>query len=212
MKTPTEQGLNEFDILPDVVNRDIEFLFEIGSLRNIPRAWIQHLATKCASTLEHTLRVVFIALLIAREESAKDEEKIIKMALVHDLAEARTADLAYVHKVYTTTDDARAARDLFAGTAFSDFEKILQEYEKRASIEAKIVKDADNLDIDLELRELRELGNQVAVKKQPLRKFVRDKKLYTKTAKKLWDEIQKSDPSSWHLKANKWLKVPKAGR
>lgn len=194
-----------------MVNRDLEFLYEIGSLRNIPRAWIQHLATDCASTLEHTLRVVFIALLIARREGVNNEEKIIKMALVHDLAEARTADLAYVHKVYTTTDDARAARDLFAETAFPDLEKILQEYEKRVSKEAKIVKDADNLDIDLELRELMERGNQVAKKKQPLRKFVRNKKLYTKTAKKLWDEIQKSDPASWHLSANKWLKIPKAG-
>lgn len=195
-----------------MVNRDLEFLYEIGSLRNIPRAWIQHLATDCASTLEHTLRVVFLALLIARKEGVKNEEKVIKMALVHDLAEARTADLAYVHKVYTTTDDARAARDQFAGTAFTDLERILQEYEKRESKEAKIVKDADNLDIDLELRELMERGNVVAKKKQPLRKFVRDNKLYTKTAKKLWDEIQRSDPSSWHLSANKWLKVPKAGK
>ena len=89
---------------------------------------------------------------------------------------------------------------------------MLKEYEKRDSKEAKVVKDADNLDIDLELRELMELGNEVAKKKQPLRKFVRDKKLYTKTAKKIWDEIQTSNPSSWHLKTNKWLRVPKAGR
>ena len=195
-----------------MANRDLEFLYEIGSLRNIPRAWIQHLATHCSSTLEHSLRVVFLSLLIARREGVKNEEKLIKMALVHDLAEARTADLAYVHKVYTHTDDARAAHDLFTGTALADLEDILREYEKRISAEAKIVKDADNLDIDLELRELMEQGNLVAKKKQPLRKLVRDKKLYTKTAKKIWDAIQKSDPSSWHLSANKWLKVPKAGR
>lgn len=192
--------------------RDIEFLYEIGSLRNIPRAWIQHLATDCASNLEHTLRVVFLALLIARKEGVKSEEKIIKMALIHDLPEARTVDLAYVHKVYTKTDDAQAGHDLLAGTSFSDFEDILGEYEKRISIEARIVKDADNLDIDLELRELRERGSIVAKKKQPLRKLVRDKKLYTKTAKRIWDEIQTSDPSSWHLSANKWLKTPEAGR
>ena len=195
-----------------MAHRDLEFLYEIGSLRNIPRAWIQHLATDCASNLEHTLRVVFLALLIARKEGVKNEEKIIKMALIHDLPEARTADLAYVHKVYTTTDDVGAGHDLLAGTAFSDFEGILEEYEKRASVEAKIVKDADNLDIDLELRELMEQGSLIAKKKQPLRKIVRNKKLYTKTAKKIWDEIQTSDPSSWHLSANKWLKVPKAGR
>src|SRR3989338_5210105 len=172
-------------ILFGMKDRDLEFLYEVGSLRNIPRAWIQHLATECASTLEHTLRVVFLALLIARKEGVKNEEKLIKMALIHDLAEARTADLAYVHKVYTKSDDARAARDQFAGTIFADLEDMLKEYEKRDSKEAKVVKDADNLDIDLELRELMELGNEVAKKKQPLRKFVRDKKLNTKTAKNM---------------------------
>lgn len=192
--------------------RDIDFLYEIGSLRNIPRAWIQHLAANCASNLEHTVRVVFLALLIARKEGVKNEEKIIKMALIHDLPETRTADLAYVHKVYTKTDDARAAHDLFAGTSFADLEEVLEEYEARKSEEAKIVKDADNLDVDLELRELMEQGNGVAKKKQPLRKIVRQKKLYTKTAKKIWDDIQRSDPSNWHVSANKWLKVPEAGR
>ena len=195
-----------------MAKRDLEFLYEIGSLRNIPRAWIQYLATDCASTLEHTLRVVFIALLIARREKAADEGKIIKMALIHDLPETRTADLAYVHKVYTKSDDARAAKDMFAGTAFGDLEKLLEEYEARESLEAKIVKDADNLDIDIELRELVERGNEVAKKKLPLRSLIREQKLYTKTAKKLWDEIQTSDPSRWHLSANKWLKDPRAGR
>lgn len=195
-----------------MLGRDIEFLYEIGSLRNIPRAWVQHLGSGTASTLEHTLRVAFLALMIARKEGVKDEEKVLKMALLHDLAEARTADLAYVHKVYSTTDDARAAHDQLEGTALAGLEGVLAEYEKRECIEARIVKDADNLDIDLELKELEELGNQVAVKKGPLRRFVRDEKLYTETARKMWDEIQDSDPSSWHLSANKWRRVPGAGR
>lgn len=191
---------------------DLEFLFEIGSLRNIPRAWIQHLGVPVASTLEHTLRVIFLALLIARREDKGDENTIIKMALVHDLAETRTADLAYVHKVYTKTDDARAARDLFASTSLADFEKILAQYEKRDSIEAKIVKDADNLDIDVELKELEEQGHKLPAKWMKMRKFVRDKKLYTKTAKTLWDKLQKANVATWHIEANKWKKLPNAGR
>ncbi len=197
-------------------SRDFEFLFEIGSLRNIPRAWIQHLGVPCASTLEHTLRVIFLALLIARRENKKgnmsDEDTIIRMALVHDLAEARTADLAYVHKVYTKTDDARAARDLFASTSFTDLEDVLAQYEKRDSIEAKIVKDADNLDVDVELKELEERGHRLPAKWVKMRKFVRDKKLYTKTAKTLWDKLQKADVTAWHMEANKWKKLPNAGR
>ena len=195
-----------------MADRDLEFLYEIGSLRNIPRAWIQHLGVPCASNLEHMMRVVFLALLIARREGKGDQDLIMKMALVHDLAETRTADLAYVHKVYSQTDDLRAAHDLFAGTSFVDLEGIHTLYKKRDSIEAKIVKDADNLDVDLELKEFEEQGHKLPGKWAKMRKFVRDKKLYTKTAKKLWDELQRSNVAQWHMEANKWKKLPNAGR
>ena len=193
-------------------NRDIEFLFEIGSLRHIPRAWVQHLGVPVASTLEHTQRMVFLALLISRMEKKGDEGTIIKMVLAHDLAEARTADLAYVHKVYSKADDLRAARDMFAKTAFVDFEKVVAAYERRDSIEAKIVKDADNLDVDVELKELEEQGHQLPAKWRKMRKMVRDKNLYTKSAKKLWDDLQKANVSEWHMQANKWKVNQNAGK
>ncbi len=193
-------------------SRDLEFLFEIGSMRNIPRAWIQHLGVPVASNLEHTMRVIFLALLIARREKKGDENLIMKMALVHDLAETRTADLAYVHRVYSKTDELRAAHDLFEGTAFSDLERVLEQYEKRDSIEAKIVKDADNLDIDVELKEYEEQGHKLPAKWSKMRKFVRDEKLYTKTAKALWDQLQKTNVAQWHMDANKWKKLPGAGK
>ena len=139
--------------------------------------------------------------------------KIIKMALVHDVAETRTSDLSYVQKVYVTADESRAADDMFKNTMFGDLRKVLSLYEKRDTIEAKIVKDADNLDIDLELKEIEELGSKLPQKwTLNNRKFVRDEKLYTESAKKLWDDIQTSDPSNWHRNMNKWLTDPNAGK
>ena len=135
------------------------------------------------------------------------------MALIHDLAETRVSDLSYVQKVYVEADEDKAAQDLFQGTSLSDLDKeILKEYEERNSLEAKIVKDADNLEVDLELKELAERGSKLPSKWREMRKFVRDTKLYTDSAKSLWDEIQDSDVSSWHLGANKWLKIPEAGK
>lgn len=192
--------------------KDLEFLFEIGSLKNVERGWKQLLVLHCASTLEHTLRTVFLALLIARKEGVKDEEKIIKMALVHDLEETRTSDLAHVQKVYVHADSNRAAHDLFKGTSFEDlYREELYEYKERKTLEAKIVKDADNLDVDFELKEFKEQGSNLPAKLAASRKKVRDEKLYTRTAKELWDAIQKSDAASWHLAANKWLEMPNAG-
>jgi len=192
--------------------RDIEFLFELGSLRNMQRGWIQHLGTNCANDLEHTMRVVWLALILARREGVGDENKIIKMALVHDIGETRTSDLSYIQKVYVKADEERAVHDIFANTILTDFEEVVREYEKRDCIEAKLVKDADNLDVELELKELVEQGHQLPKKWAVFRRVVRDEKLYTEAAKRFWDELQDADPSSWHCSANKWLKMPEAGK
>ena len=195
------------------IKRDIEFLYEIGTLKNMERSWQQFMGSGCASVLEHTHRVVFLALLIARGEKFKDEEKIIKMALVHDLSETRTGDTNYLTAVYVKRDDKKAVQDTLAGTSLADLRTdILEEYEARKTLAAKIVKDADNLDVDIELKEMEERGSIVAKKMEPSRRLIRARKLYTKTAKSMWDEIQKADPSAWHLKANKWMKMKNAGR
>jgi len=194
-------------------SRDIDFLYEIGSLRNVPRGWRQHLGFDVASDLEHTYRLIWLALLISRMEKQGDENVIIKMGLVHDIAETRTSDHSYVQKVYVTADEARAADDMFKNTMFGDLREVLKQYEHRDSIEAKIVKDADNLDIDLELKEIEEMGSKLPGKWDKLnRRMVRDTKLYTESAKKIWDQIQDSDPSNWHRNMNKWLTDPNAGK
>ncbi len=195
------------------LKRDIEFLYELGSLRNIQRGWRQHFGMDVANDLEHTIRVVWIALLIARLEGVKDEEKVIKMALVHDMAETRVSDHSYVQKVYVKADEHSAANDLFGGTSFENLNnETLKEYELRESIEAKIVKDADNLDVDLEMRELEQKGSQLPRKWMANRSLVRNQKLYTESAKKIWDSLNEVDVDSWHMETNKWNRIPDAGK
>ena len=58
------------------LSRDLEFLYELGSLRNMQRGCRQHLGVDCANDLEHTMRVVFLALAIGRREGNIDENKI----------------------------------------------------------------------------------------------------------------------------------------
>lgn len=146
------------------IKRDIELLYEIGSLRNVPRGWRQHLAVDCASDLEHTMRVMYLALALARREGAGNEELIMKMALTHDVAETRTADHSIVQKVYVEEHEEEALHDMLAGTSLTNLEDVVRLYRERTTIEAKLVKDADNLDIDLELKELEEQGHQLPKK------------------------------------------------
>lgn len=196
------------------MKKDIDFLFEIGSLRQVPRAWQQVLTGKVQNIAEHIFRMTMIAWIIAIAEKA-DTEKVIKMCLIHDIAESRTGDIAFMHREYVVRHEDLASEHIFKDTGLqNESAKLLKEYEERISLEAKIVKDADNLDVDLELKELSKIGDSSAIGMQKNhRPTIRAKKLYTKTAKKMWDEIQKTNPNAWHevLTAN-WVKNKKGAR
>jgi len=47
------------------MKRDVEFLFEVGTLRLIDRTWRQFGGANFANVAEHTFRVMWIAALIA---------------------------------------------------------------------------------------------------------------------------------------------------
>lgn len=183
------------------LSRDIEFIFEIGSLRFMQRTWIQFLQTQVADNADHIFRVMWISLVLARHEGIKNEEKIIKMALLHDIPETRAPDTNYVSKIYSTRDEEKALDHMLKDTVFAEeFRALFEEYEKRETIEAKIVKDADNLDVDFELSEIYTRGH--AIKANWQRTNVR-KSFFTKTAEKIWDELQTADPNKWHIDAHK---------
>ncbi|MDP3875146.1 MAG: HD domain-containing protein [bacterium] len=197
-----------------MAKRDIDFLFEIGSLRNVSRAWQQILTGKVQNISEHIFRTTMIAWIIAVAEKA-DVPKVLKMCLIHDVAESRTGDIAFMHREYVTRHEELAEAHIFQDTILKKEATILfKEYAKRQSLEAKIVKDADNMDADLELKELARIGDSAAIgMRKDHRPTIRAKKLYTKTAKRMWDEIQKANPNAWHKAlTNKWVRNNKAAK
>jgi putative hydrolase of HD superfamily len=181
------------------MKRDLEFLYEVGCLRRQQRSWSQFLFPDAASNTDHTFRVIWTALALARRENLPNTEKVLKMALVHDLPESRTGDTNYLSRQYVSENNSQAIADIFAETILEEeFTALLKEYEQRESMEAKIVKDADNLDVDMELAEAMAMGNPLLEKFQEHRKLVYDM-FYTESAKELWTEIQSADPHAWHL-------------
>src|SRR3990167_5391756 len=192
-----------------MAKRDIDFLFEIGTLRNVPRAWQQILTRKVQNIAEHIFRTTMIAWIIAVAEKA-DVGKVVKMCLIHDIAESRTGDIAFMHRNYVIRHEELAEKHIFEDTMIEkEAATLLKEYNERVSLEAKIVKDADNLDVDLELKELAKIGDTSAIGMQKdHRPKIRAKKLYTKTAKRMWDEIQKTNPNAWHQSlTGKWVRT-----
>lgn len=181
---------------------DVRFLFEMGQIRLIDRMWRRFFTKGFANLAEHHFRVFWIAMVIAAREGEVDTGKIAKMVLVHDIAESRTGDVDYIARQYVERNEELGIKDMLAGTSLQqEFYALWEEYEVRQSLEAKIVKDADNLDVDMELAEQATQGNKVfRNEKMDLRKKDVRPRLFTETAKQMFDEIITANPHDWHLK------------
>jgi putative hydrolase of HD superfamily len=184
------------------LKRDLELIYEIGCLRFIQRSWKRFLNIDFQNVSEHTLRVIWISLILAKQENVENIGKVIKMALVHDIVESRTGDVDYLSRQYCERLDEKAIQEILKDTSLESFKKIWEEYEKRETIEAKIVKDADNLDVDFELKEQESNGINIKSKWQKKREEKVFSKLFTNSAKEIWKAIQESNPHDWHLNAS----------
>lgn len=179
---------------------DVNFLFEMGNIRFIERFWRRFLHDDFANVAEHHFRVFWIAMVIASHEKDVDTGKIAKMAILHDITESRTGEVDYISRQYVERKEQLAINDILAGTIIeNEFYALWEEYETRTSLEAKIVKDADNLDVDLELAEQAAKGSQLQRSWKDNRAFVAKERLFTATAKRIFDQLADADPHEWHL-------------
>ena len=180
--------------------RDVEFLFEMGSIRFIDRMWRRFLNGDFANLADHHFRMFWIAMTIAGREENVDTAKLAKMVMVHDIAESRAGDVDYLARQYVERNEELAIKDMLDGTAIEkEFLELWAEYEARESIESKIVKDADNLDVDFELAEQASHGSPLRGNWQENRAFVAQSKLYTQTAKDIFEQLKTANPHAWHM-------------
>lgn len=178
------------------MDRIVDFLFEVGMLKRTPRTGWQFLAgARSESVADHSFRVAMIAFALARLGSETvDNDRVLRMALVHDLAEARTGDLNYMNQKYVRVDEENASRELVAGLPFADeLEGLLTEYRSEASPEAILAHDADQLELLLQLVENRDAGVPATEHWVP---FVL-RRLRTDNARELADRILAGDSSRW---------------
>jgi putative hydrolase of HD superfamily len=184
------------------MKRDVEFLYELGALRYMQRQWVRFHLPNVANNSEHMFRVCWIALTLAeRVGKPVDTGKIVKMAIAHDIAESRTGDVDYIARQYVERHEHEALHDMLKDTSLEkEFSKLLAEYEKRESLEAKIVKDADILDVDMELLEQASAGHKLASNWETQRDHV-GTKLFTQAAKDLQKELRAANPHDWHIQS-----------
>jgi putative hydrolase of HD superfamily len=148
----------------------ISFLAELMRLKSVPRiGWLLRGVRDVESVAAHSFGVAVIAMLLGDRARARgvevNGERLLRMALLHDLTESRTGDLPstikqYFDKTIIKAADERIAREMFAelGDLSESYLELWFDYEHRASVESKLVKAADKLDLLLQSREYEKGG------------------------------------------------------
>lgn len=128
-------------------------------LKKTPRTGYRFLGSGSESVADHSYRVILIGYVLAKLAPGVDGSKVVELCLMHDLIEARTGDLNYVYKEYTKVDLDRALESTTEGLAFGDSVKsLVSEFNDGRTEEAKLARDADCLDLMLELKEQHDLA------------------------------------------------------
>lgn len=185
----------------------INFLFEVGMLKKTPRTGYQFLGSGGESVADHSFRTAIIGHVLSLHEPGADPYKTILMCLFHDLHEARTGDHNYVNKRYVDIDEVKAIKDLAGHIPFGEeIKSITSEFNRGESLEAMISRDADQLDLILELKEQKDLGNKYAEDWL----YYAIQRLATKRAREMAQEILKTDSTDWWFdkKTDLWVNGP----
>jgi putative hydrolases of HD superfamily len=148
----------------------INFLSELMRLKAVPRTgWLLRGVRDVESVADHAFGVALTAMILADQAQARGAavniEKVLRMALLHDLTEARTGDLPstikrYFDKTTLRAADEHAAEEMLAalGALGESYLSLWREYEARQTLEARLVKAADKLDLLLQAHEYEKGG------------------------------------------------------
>ncbi len=180
----------------------VQFLYEMGTMRKIPRIHRQTFLTDdmTDNIATHSYRVALIGWFLAKIEGA-DPYKVVMMCLAHDMPEVRSNDHNWIHKKYVKIFEDEIKEDQLGSLPFNDLKEMVDEYDLKESREAVIAKEADMVDQIFLLREYMWQGNKEASDwlEGEGGKAGRDKleRFKTKSARALAEVAMAEPPSSW---------------
>ena len=196
--------------------KQIEFLITANALKRIPRSgWITHGVSllDVESVADHTFSTCVISMLLTDLEQnlgvRVDAERVLRIATLHDLAEALTFDISKSYLTYLgkrgnaikneleTSAWKYLARSIGSPKLSKDYLALQKQYVRNTTVEAQIVHAADSIDILLQILELRRKGYPAdsvkelweetvkRVSKMPIRSASNLLKLITKEGRRL---------------------------
>lgn len=146
----------------------IDFLSICGKLKQTKRTgWTKYeeITSQVESVADHSFRIALMAFVFGlqqeedKEEKVLDVQKLVTMALVHDIAESIVGDITPhcgISKEEKNTLEVEAMRELketLGNVAGETIETLWLEYENGSSREARVVKELDKLEMLLQASE-----------------------------------------------------------
>ena len=144
-------------------------LIELQRLKRLDRTgWtLRGLPNGTESVAAHSFGVGATAMLLADRLSAEgvaiDTEKVLRIALLHDWAEVRVGDMPRTATLYFGSQarkdaETSAFRDVVANVDQGLYLSLYDDYERRSSLEARLVKAADVIDLLIQVLALERAG------------------------------------------------------
>ena len=150
----------------------VDFLRALGALKDLPRVgWPLRGVRNAESVADHSYRVAVLAMVladwIADNGTPLDAEKTMRMALLHDIAEAKTGDIPKPVSIrfprgFKAKIEAEAAAALLSpmGALGGRYRELLDEYEQGGTLESAVVHAADKLETLLQAYEYEASGSR----------------------------------------------------
>jgi len=148
----------------------LPLLIELQRLKRLDRTgWsLRGLPNGTESVAAHSFGVACTAMLLADQLSRQgidiNVEKVIRISLLHDWAETRVGDMPRTAKMYFGKEVTRKAETgAFADIVTtlndkSEYLDLYEDYESRMSLEARLVKAADVIDLLVQVLALERAG------------------------------------------------------
>ena len=191
------------DNFEDSIQGIVNFIFEASVLQNMQRSGNVFLGSGKQTVGSHIFRTILIGFLLSKLANA-DTGKVMQMCLFHDIEETRTGDLNYLQQKYVKSDDRKALENAVDNLpSKDDILELVNEYEALKTIEAKLAKDADTLELLFYLKEELDKGNLQA------ENWINhaQKRLITDVAKKLLPSLKNTKYYDWWYNlSNEWDK------
>lgn len=145
----------------------LDFFKSVGKSKRLLRSgWLREKVKDPESVAEHSFRVSVLAMVLSDKLGHKlDKNKLIKMAILHDLGEVITGDIVTErHDIIDIErrddkekEEKEGIREVFGKIGLSDeYVKIFEEMIGRTTLEAKVFWQFDKLEMALQALEYEE--------------------------------------------------------